>query len=83
MVYAYENQAKALLAMGTCLNSDGLGIMRMHIYHSCQKDHPVMISGLEDGFASGYCPLCGDEFTQDNTEYDLELIVKYNIKLED
>jgi len=82
MVYAHESQAKALIAMGTCLNADGFGIMRMHVYHNCQED-PVMLQIFGQGFASGQCPMCKKDFTQENVEYDLELIVKYNIKLED
>lgn len=82
MVYAHEEQAKALIAMGTCLNANGFGIMRMHVYHNCQKD-PVMLQIFGQGFASGTCPICKEDFAEDNVEYDLELIVKYNIKLED
>jgi hypothetical protein len=82
LVYAHENQAKALIAMGTILNANGMGLMRMHVYHTCQED-PVLLQNFGEGFASGECPMCNETFYEEDVEYDLELIVKYNIKIED
>lgn len=82
MVYAHEDQAKALIAMGTCLNANGTGLMRMHVYHICQED-PVLLQNFGEGFAVGECPICKGAFYEEDVEYDLELIIKYNIKLED
>jgi len=82
MIYEHDKQAKALIAIGGALNAEGLGIMRMHIYHRCQDD-PVLLQEFNNGFATGECPICLGDFYEDDVEYDLELIVKYNIKLED
>lgn len=81
MIYEHEKQAKALIALGACLNADGLGIMRMHVYHVCQED-PVLLQQFGHGFAVGECPMCKLKFYEDEVQYELELIVKYNIKLE-
>lgn len=82
MIYEHEDKARVLLALGACLNSEGTGIIRMHVYHTCQDD-PVILQSFESGFAEGNCPMCHNTFCEDDVEYDLELIVKYNIKLED
>ncbi len=82
MVYAHEEQAKALLAIGSCLNTNGTGIVRMHVYHNCQED-PVILQKFGEGFVSGDCPMCNEKFYEEDVEYDLELITKYNIKLID
>ena len=81
MVYSHEKQAKALIALGTMLNNDGFGIMRMHVYHNCQSD-PVLLQNFGEGFAREECPMCLEDFDEESVEYDLELIIKYNIKLE-
>lgn len=82
MVYKHEEQAKALIALGSCLNANGTALMRMHVYHICQKD-PVLLQNFKEGFAEGECPMCGEVFYEEDVEYDLELIIKYGIKLED
>lgn len=82
MVYEHKDQAKALIALGTVLNKQGTGLLRMHVYHTCQED-PVILQNFGEGFASGECPMCKEAFSEDDVEYDLELIIKYNIKLED
>jgi hypothetical protein len=82
MVYDHDQQAKALIALGNCLHKSGAGMMRMHVYHYCQ-DHPILLQEFENGFVTGDCSVCGEPFFEEDIEYDLELIIKYSIKLED
>jgi hypothetical protein len=82
MIYSHEDQAKTLLALGICLSSTGLGFMRMHVYHTCQED-PILLQDFETGFVEGECPICNNYLEDDDVEYDIELVVKFNIKLED
>ena len=82
MVYSHKNQTKALVALGICLNADGLGIMRMHVFHTCQKDM-VILQNFGEGFVVEVCPMCNETFFENKVEYDLELVIKYGIRLEE
>jgi len=81
MVYNQEvAEPRTLIALGSCLQNVGVGQLRTYVYHSCQDEHPVKII---DGLAVGDCPMCKGEFAEDNTTYDLELLIKYCVELVD
>ena len=73
-------EPRTLIALGACLQTAGVGLLRTHVYHSCQDEHPVKIV---DGLAVGSCPSCNEEFTEESTMYDLELLIKYCVELVD
>lgn len=69
-----------LLPLGIMLHEQGLGLLRWHTYH-CEYE-PVEIRKFEDGFSADECKICKTKLNDDNTSYELELIIKYPIVLE-
>jgi hypothetical protein len=77
-------EATKILALGSTLQDDGTGLMRMHIYHNCQ-DHAVDIRPWEpNAYArkDEKCPVCSKPYKK-SVRYDIELIVKYPMTLDD
>lgn len=76
-----EIEASKLLALGSCLENEGTGILRLHVYHNCQKD-PVEIRDYSDfAKSSDICSICSKQYKK-SIRYDIELIIKYPLRIE-
>ena len=85
MVYEEgEINPTKILALGSTLQDDGTGMMRLHIYHNCQDDAVEIKKWAENVFArnSEKCPVCTKPY-RNAVQYDIELIVKYPMTLDD
>lgn len=86
-ILVYEEgkiDATKILALGSTLQDDGTGLMRLHVYHNCQE-HAVEIKTWEPNvFArkGDKCPVCSKLYGN-SVRYDIELIVKYPMILND
>lgn len=77
-----EIDSSKLMALGECLKNDRTGTMRLYVYHICQND-PVELLHWNGEYPNGrYCPICNNKYMQNNTNYDIELIIKYPLLLE-
>jgi len=77
-------EATKILALGSTLQENGTGMMRLHVYHNCQED-PVEIRNWKENEYAGSndkCPACTKKY-KNSVRYDIELIVKYPMVVND
>jgi len=71
-----------LMAVGILLLEEKKSQMRLHIYHTCQKDSVELRDWGLDEFAvkNDSCPMCNAKYNK-SARFDIEIIIKYPMKL--